>query len=87
MGGGGYSGVNIAYLKCEVFHWGGLFWSEIPERGFLENFDKFHAVFGEIWQNGMLVPALGSWWPLFGEILDPPLVTSDFCLNIKYIFL
>ena len=41
IGGGGYSGVNFGDLKSEVFHWGGgAFWSEIPERGFLENLDK-----------------------------------------------
>ena len=39
--GGGYSGVNFGHLKSEVFHWGGgAFWSEIPQRGFLENLDK-----------------------------------------------
>ena len=70
--------------EMSSFALGGLFWSEIPERGFLENLNKFHAVFGEISQNRMLAPALGSWRPLFGEILDPPLVTSDFCLDIKY---
>ena len=38
---GGYFGVNIGHLKSEVFHWGGGgFWSDIPERGFLENLDK-----------------------------------------------
>ena len=42
--GGGYSGVNFGHLKSEVFQngggVGGAFWSEIPERGFLENLDK-----------------------------------------------
>ena len=38
--GGGYSGVNFGHLKSEVFQRGGAFWSEIPERGFLENLDK-----------------------------------------------
>ena len=38
---GGYSGVNFGNLKSEVFrNGGGTFWSEIPERGFLENLDK-----------------------------------------------
>ena len=40
---GGYSVVNFGHLKSEVFHWGGgdgALWSEIPERGFLENLDK-----------------------------------------------
>ena len=42
---GGYFGVNFGHLKSEVFHlWGegggGAFWSEIPERGFVENLDK-----------------------------------------------
>ena len=42
IGGGRYSGVNFDHLKSEVFHWGGggAFWSEIPERDFLENLDK-----------------------------------------------
>ena len=35
-------------------------------------FFQFHAVFEKIWQNRML---LGSWRPLLGEILDPPLYT------------
>ena len=42
-GGGGYFGVNFGHLKSEVFQNGGrgwAFWSEIPERGFLENLDK-----------------------------------------------
>ena len=41
-GEGGYSGVNFGHLKSEVFRngGGGAFWSEIPERGFLENLDK-----------------------------------------------
>ena len=39
--GRGYSGVNFGNLKSEVFHWGGgALWSEIPERGFLENLGK-----------------------------------------------
>ena len=40
--GGGYSGVNFGHLKSEVFLGGvgGAFWSEIPERGFLEILDK-----------------------------------------------
>ena len=39
---GGYSRVNFGHLKSEVFQngGGGAFWSEIPERGFLENLDK-----------------------------------------------
>ena len=38
---GGYFGVNFGHLKSEVFrNEGGAFWSEIPERGFLENLDK-----------------------------------------------
>ena len=42
MGGGGlYFGANFGHLKSEVFrNGGGAFWSEIPERGFLENLDK-----------------------------------------------
>ena len=36
-------------------------------------FFRFHAVFGKFWQNRMLAPPLGSWRPLLGEILDPPL--------------
>ena len=39
-------------------------------------FFQFHAVFGKIWQNRMLVPPLGSWRPLLGEILDPPLYNA-----------
>ena len=39
--GGGYSGVNFGHPKSEVFRkGGGAFWSEIPERGFLENLDQ-----------------------------------------------
>ena len=41
-----------------------------PLRG--PKFFQFHAVFGKIWQNRMLVPPR-SWRPLLGEILDPPL--------------
>ena len=37
---GGYSRVNFGHLKSEVCSRGGAFWSEIPERGFLENLDK-----------------------------------------------
>ena len=40
-------------------------------------FFQFHAVFGKIWQNRMLAPPLGSWRPLLGEILDPPLHTHQ----------
>ena len=37
-------------------------------------FFQFHAVFGKIWQDRMLAPPLlGSWRPILGEILDPPL--------------
>ena len=36
-------------------------------------FFRFHAVFGKNWQNRMLAPPPGSWRPLLGEILDPPL--------------
>ena len=42
-----------------------------PPRG--PKFFEFHAVFGKIWQNRMLAPPLGSWRPLLGEILNPPL--------------
>ena len=45
-----------------------------PPRG--PRFFQFHAVFGKIWQNRMLAPPLGSWRPLLGEILDPPLIGS-----------
>ena len=38
---GGYSRVKIGYLKSELFHGGWGFWSEIPERVFLENFYKY----------------------------------------------
>ena len=37
-------------------------------------FFQFHAVFGKIWQIRMLAPPLGSWRPLLGEFLDPPLI-------------
>ena len=47
------------------------FWTRAP-RG--SKFFQFHAVFGKIWQNRMLAPPLGSWRPLLGEILDPPLL-------------
>ena len=41
-GGGGNSDPNFGQLKSEVFIlWGGeVLWSEIPERGALENLDK-----------------------------------------------
>ena len=32
------------------------------------------SIVGKIWQNRMLAPPLGSWHPLLGEILDPPLI-------------
>ena len=36
-----YFRVNFVHLKSEVSEMGGgAFWSEIPERGFLENLDK-----------------------------------------------
>ena len=38
-------------------------------------FFQFHAVFGKIWQNRMLVPPPQGWCPHLGEILDPPLDT------------
>ena len=40
------------------------------------------AVFGKIWQNRMLdrPPPPGSWRPFLGEILDPPLKFTFFCL-------
>ena len=44
---------------------------DVPSPG--PKFFQFHAVFGKIWQNCMLVPPLGSWRPLLREILDPPL--------------
>ena len=47
-----------------------------PPRG--PKFFRFHAVFGKIWQNRMLAPPLGSWRPLLGEILDPPLYGDTF---------
>ena len=50
------------------------FWTRAPPWG--SKFFQFHAVFGKIWQNRMLAPPLGSWRPLLGEILDPPLVLS-----------
>ena len=37
-------------------------------------FPRFHAVFGKIWQNRMLVPRLESRCPLLQGILDPPLM-------------
>ena len=44
----------------------------LPPRG--PKFFQFHAVFGKIWQNHMLAPPpRGSWRPLLGKILDPPL--------------
>ena len=45
-------------------------------------FFQFHAVFGKIWQNRMLAPPLGSWRPLPGEILDPPLQAK---VNVKFL--
>ena len=40
-------------------------------------FFQFHAVFGKFRQNRMLAPLPGSWHPLLGEILDPPLNSSN----------
>ena len=42
-----------------------------PPRG--SKFFQFHAVFGKIWQKSYVGAPLGSWRPLLGEILDPPL--------------
>ena len=39
-------------------------------------FFQFHAVFGKFRQNHTLAPP-GSWRPLLGEILDPPLETTQ----------
>ena len=47
------------------------FWTRPPPWG--PKFFQFPAVFGKIWQNRMLAPPPGSWRPLLGEILDPPL--------------
>ena len=52
------------------------FWTRPPPGG--SKFFQFHAVFGKIWQNRMLAPPLGSWRPLLGEILDPPLINIAF---------
>ena len=61
--------------ECHVFSSGGSKGGgregRAPPRG--PKFFRFHAVFGKIWQNRMLAPPLGSWRPLLGEILDPPL--------------
>ena len=43
-------------------------------------FFQFHTVFGKIWQNRMLAPPLGSWYPLLGEILDLPLIIDHYAL-------
>ena len=39
-------------------------------------FSQFHAVLGKIWQNRILPPPEG-WRPDLGEILDPPLFTTE----------
>ena len=50
-------------------------------------FFQFHAVFGKIWQNGMLVP-LKSWCPHLGEILDlPQVLMSTECKQMGAILL
>ena len=78
--GGGYFGVNFGHLKSEVFQngGGGDFWSEIPERGFLENLDK-NLLFSQkpacasqivshirMWR--LMIMALDSWSILITEI-------------------
>ena len=41
------------------------------------NFFQFHAVFGNIWQNRMLVYSFPQGWRLYlGEIQDLPLVMT-----------
>ena len=53
-----------------------------PPKG--SKFFQFHAVFGEIWQNRMLAPpppSPGSWRPLLGEILDPPLLLARYTIK------
>ena len=46
-------------------------------------FFQFQAVFGKNWRNCMLAPPPGSWRPLLGEILDPPLSPSEVKFTIK----
>ena len=45
-------------------------------------FFRFHAVFGKIWQNCMLVPLLGELAPSLGEILDLPLISISYTLSL-----
>ena len=52
-----------------------------PPRG--SKFFQFHAVFGKFWRNRMLAPPPGSWRPLLGEILDPPLVIISYTSPIE----
>ena len=47
---------------------------------------QFHAVFGKFWQNCMLAPPLGSWRPLLGEILDPPLLSQLWVKFCHWVF-
>ena len=66
---GGYSGVNIAYLKCEVFHWGGYSGLKFQKGAFWRiwtNFMLFLGKFGKMvcwhppWGVGGL--SLGKSW-------------------------
>ena len=56
------------------------FWTRAPPWG--SKFFQFHAVFGNIWPNRVLAPPLGSWRPLLGEILDPPLMVAPSTVKI-----
>ena len=62
-----------------------MYFAQVASGGFRGGgFFRFHAVFGKIWQNGMLAPPPppGELAPLPGEIMDPPLVaTIHFCCS------
>ena len=54
-------------------HWGSKFF-------------QFHAVFGKIWQKLYVgPPPMGSWRPILGEILDPPLHVVPNETEVNYI--
>ena len=57
------------------------FWTRAPPLG--PKFFQFHAVFWENLAKSYVGAPLGSWCPLLGEILDPPLVCLSQCMLIE----
>ena len=76
--------ISIIYIMASGGSKGGRR-GRAPPRG--SKFFQFHAVFGKNRQIRMLAPPLGSWRPLLGEILDPPLMAIfiHFIEEFKYL--